>query len=262
MVLGYGETKCDSLNSLCNSDSPHIPRCVYKKYNGFTYPIFRTDNAFVKCVDEFFVNEGHETLNYYYECSEINECTYYNCSLSMFMKCRNDNSQDSLLLDFCSKYNYECAINCLDNDEKVCVEMYSSSFKSLTSKYDLCLRQCLDVEIEIHCDSTDISNCNVPECKSLLCNDCKNSNSSECNASCICESNDLDCICENQICNNKNETLESQCFFDKNLSVNPFKVTEKKKCIDICTSQTTEDDYFLCETCSNTKESCCEAILL
>lgn len=258
MILGYGEEKCENLNTICNNPINQTRGCVYKTLTGFLYPILRVDTDFMRCVDEFFVNEGNESINYYYNCPEEEDCNDHTCSVQFFSKCKDLDTNDSIFNNFCNKYNFECAFDCPHNLETVCVEQHNNNRYIIATKYDICVRKCIFDSLNELCSLNEIDTCEVPVCKEILCEDCKNNDNLNCPSSCLCESNDDECKCINEICNDKESSEKQYCYFPKDPFLLSYKVTEKEKCIDLCLFSSGEADYISCENCENTSESCCE----
>lgn len=257
LVLGYTKEKCENLNNVCNNDDTFSRRCFLKYKNVMEYPVVGIDNDFMRCVENEYKSEYSEDITFYYDCPSNSECNEYSCTNEYISICEDTNFIDTQGICKFSSEQFDCYKTCENNTGKLCIEENNSTVYLLTTKYNSCLRECY-MNIDVKCDFNGVDACEITECKDLFCKDPNNANSIYCQSE-ECESNDYNCICNSDTCKEKDNLNEYYCYLPQNVNAISYKVTEKEKCMDICTQVTNENDYWYCETCLDTKDSCCDA---
>lgn len=257
LVLGYTDQKCKNLNTICNKNSEHTPRCMIKLFSAFPYPIVKQDSAFVACAEEYSTNSGNNRLNYYFGCPSQAACNSQTCLMEFFDKCKVVPILDDSGTDLCEKFSSSCASNCARETQKQCIVDTSTGSELILSSYELCVRQCSGANFEILCASD--SNCDVPTCKTLYCDDCVDSGSSSCGSKCGCQPNDTSCLCEKNTCSGVDNVSLDVCIYTNGVSVSPYKVTRQSKCTSDCKSNSANTTYVVCADCGATQQSCCSA---
>jgi len=256
LVLGYGKTKCENLNEICENPKVYQRSCFLKYKNFFEYPLIGVDNDFMRCVEDIYHSETLDSTTFYFDCPPNTECNEYTCTLKYMSICEDPNFVDT---EGICKFNdkFECYKDCENDFTKICFGENNSDVNLLGNKYNSCLRKCFG-PIDYKCYFDNITECENEECKNLFCKNENNLNTIYCQTQ-ECAPTDQNCICDNTTCKNADNINDSYCFYPGNSIDLPYKVSEKEKCLNTCKSITQDEDYKFCTDCLDTPESCCTA---